>query len=198
MKRWPAELIVDVGLNHGGVDAHPTTGNDPVLHRNLHHTPVEILNHLGPDHLPEASQCLCIGYLLGADARKCSVHQIGSDFALQYRIAPVADVLEDQKPKHHLSRSLPPTPSPTVQPAACLCFENTLDQLLVVKQSIRRAHPWLPEIIHLFGQNPGPQRRLMVTSPNHRNKRRTKCFARYSADCIPKTLIGSRQFCAGK
>jgi hypothetical protein len=189
---------VNIGLDHGCVDAHPTTGNDPVLRRNLHHTPVEILDHVGPDHLSEPSRSFCIRYLLGADARECSVHQIGPYFALRHRVAPVADGLQDRKPKHHLSRSLSPTPSPAVQPTTRLRFENTFDQLLVVKQPIRRAHPRFPEDVYLFGQNPGKQRRLMVTGANRRNKRCTKCFRRCSGACMPKTLSGSAQFCAGK
>jgi hypothetical protein len=44
-----------------------------------------------------------------------------------------------------------------------------LDRLLVIEQPVCCSHPGLPEVVHLLGQNPGPQRRLMVTSADHRN-----------------------------
>jgi hypothetical protein len=76
-------------------------------------------------------------------------------------------MLEDEKPKHYLGRCLLPATRPAFQTAARLCLENALNQLLIIEQSIGRAHPGFPEIIHLFGQNSGPQRRLMVTSADH-------------------------------
>jgi hypothetical protein len=40
---------------------------------------------------------------------------------------------------------------------ARLCLEDTLDQLLVIEQSIGRAHPRFPEVIYFLSQNTGPQ-----------------------------------------
>src|ERR1700733_394769 len=79
-----------------------------VLHCDRDHAAVQILDYVRADHLPEASQCFRIRNLLSTDAGERSVHQIGPDFPLQYLVAPVADVLEDEKPKHYLGRCLPP------------------------------------------------------------------------------------------
>jgi hypothetical protein len=107
-------------------------------------------------------------------------------------------MLEYQKPKHYFGGCLPPPPCPALQKTLRLRLEHTLDQLLIIEQPIGRSHPGFPEIVHLLGQNSGPQRRLMVTRANHRNRRRMECFGRYSPDSKPKTLIRTRQFCAGK
>jgi hypothetical protein len=107
-------------------------------------------------------------------------------------------MLENKQPNHDLGRSLPPTPCPALQAAARLCLQNTFDQLLVIEQSIGRAHPRFPEIIYFLSQNTGPQGRLVVTSTDQRNKRRTEYFSRYLADHCLKTLIRTHQFCAGK
>src|SRR5271154_6291487 len=51
-----------------------------------------------------AAHGLRVGHLGSTDTGEFAIHQIGADLALQYRIAPVADVLQDQQSKHHLSR----------------------------------------------------------------------------------------------
>src|SRR5580700_6780218 len=47
-------------------------------------------------------QRLGVGRLRAAHAGEVAVHQIGAYLALEHAIAPVADVLEDQQPQHHL------------------------------------------------------------------------------------------------
>jgi hypothetical protein len=61
------------------------------------------------------------------------------------------------KQKVACSNQVGRTIQPCSQAAPRLRLENTLDQSRVIKQPISRAHPWLPEIVHFFGQNSRPQ-----------------------------------------
>ena len=72
----------------------------------------------GPQREAELAQRLGIGHLGRADARELPVHQVGPDFALERRIAPVAHVLEHQQPNHDIDRCALAPARAAVLPAA--------------------------------------------------------------------------------
>ena len=75
----------------------------------------------GHDSVTEPPQRFHIRHFLCANPRERLVHQIGPHFALEYFIAPVPCVLEDQKAKNNLCQRLPPSTRPALQ-AARVCF----------------------------------------------------------------------------
>jgi hypothetical protein len=97
--------IVDVGLDHRGIDAHPAPLGQPVFLGDLHHPLVNLADDLGPQGYAPAAHGLGVGRLRPADPGEVAVHQIGAHLALQHAIAPVADMLQDQQSQHHFGRS---------------------------------------------------------------------------------------------
>ena len=88
--------VVDVGLHHGGIDAHFAPLDHPFVLGDGHDSLVKLSDHLWPERHAPAAHRLGVGHLGAAHPSEVAVHQIGAHFALQRLIAPVADVLEDQ------------------------------------------------------------------------------------------------------
>ena len=95
---------MDVVLHHGGVDAHSASLHNVVGPRDLHDPIVDLMDRGRPHRHAPATHGLCVGHLGCTDTGEIAIHQIGADLALQYRIAPVADVLQNQQSQHHLRR----------------------------------------------------------------------------------------------
>jgi len=67
----------------------------------LHDPMMDLMDHGWPHRHAPATHGLRIGHLGSADTGEVAIHQIGADLALQYRIAPVSDVLQNQQSQHH-------------------------------------------------------------------------------------------------
>ena len=84
---------MNVGFDHGGVDAHAPAGRHPMLARDLHDPLVDLLDHLRPQRHPPFADGLGVGHLGAADAGEIAVHQIGAHLPFQHPVTPVAQVL---------------------------------------------------------------------------------------------------------
>src|SRR3954471_20076577 len=93
---------MDVGFHHGCVHAHSASVRHSLFVRDFHHSFVNLLDHLRPERNAPASHSFGIRHLPCAHTGKVAIHKIGTHFALQYRVAPVADVLENQQPHNHV------------------------------------------------------------------------------------------------
>src|SRR6476661_1001669 len=62
---------------------------------------MDLMDHGWPHRHAPATHGLRVGHLGSADTGEVAIHQIGADLALQYRIAPVSDVLQNQQSQHH-------------------------------------------------------------------------------------------------
>ena len=88
-----------------------------------------------------AAHGLRVRHLGGTDPGEIAIHQIGADLALQYRIAPVADVLQDQQSKHHLSRETRSAASAALGMALHQCLVDHRDHHLVRQHCVDMRHP---------------------------------------------------------
>jgi len=96
--------VVDVGLDHGGVDSHSPALHDLALAGDGHQSPMQPLHHRRAQREADPAQRLRIGHLAGAHVRELTVDQVGPHLALEHAVAPVAHVLEHEKPQHHVGR----------------------------------------------------------------------------------------------
>jgi len=159
--------VVDVGLDHGGVDAHAAPGCHPVVARDLHDPLVDLLDHFGPQRQPPSAHGFGVGHLGGADAGEIAVHQIGAHLSFQHPVTPVAHVLEHQQTQHHLGRG--------ARPAACAAprmplgqgFVNRRHDLRVGEQLIGVLHPRLVQILDFIGDQPVAEAALCAVGLNH-------------------------------
>src|SRR6202040_859277 len=97
-----------VGLNHRGVHAHFAARRYSIALSYFHQSLVYLFDHFGPQGQAPAPHGLGIGRLRTAHTGELAVHQIGAHLALQYRVTPVADVLEDQQAQDYFGRSSQP------------------------------------------------------------------------------------------
>jgi hypothetical protein len=74
---------MDVGLHHGGIDAHVAPLRHPFVLSDRHHPLVNLFDHLWPERRAPAAHRLGVGHLGTADPGEVAVHQIGAHFALQ-------------------------------------------------------------------------------------------------------------------
>jgi len=91
---------MDVALNHRGVDPHLAPLHHLPRKRDLHHAVVYLFHYGRPEPDSPAAHGFGISHLAGADTGEVAVHQIGPDLTLQNRVAPIADVLQDQQAQH--------------------------------------------------------------------------------------------------
>src|ERR1700740_726404 len=88
--------IVDIGLYHGGIAAHPPTFHNPLTLSDFYNPLVSLLDDLGPHRQPPAANGLGIQHLAAADAGKVAIDKVAAHFALENLIAPVADMLKNE------------------------------------------------------------------------------------------------------
>ena len=91
---------MDIALDHRGVDTHLTPLHHLLRQRDLHDPVMDLLDDAWSERDAPAPHGLGIGHLAGADAGEVAIHQIGPDFPFQDRIAPIANVLQDQQAQH--------------------------------------------------------------------------------------------------
>jgi hypothetical protein len=89
-----------VALNPRGVDPHFGPLHQLSRKRDLHHSVVYLFHYGGSEHDSPAARGFGISHLAGADTGEVAVHQTSPDFTLQNRIAPIANVLQDQQAQH--------------------------------------------------------------------------------------------------
>ena len=95
---------MDVGLHHGRIDSHLTTRCDLIFLCDLHHPPMQFLDHLRPQLTRQVSHRPVIWNLLAADPGELAIDQIGAYFPRQHFVTPVTHVLQQQHSEHDLSR----------------------------------------------------------------------------------------------
>ena len=106
--------IVDIGLHHRGVDAHPPADRNPFRLRHFHEPFVHLIDGLRPDRQSPTADRLGVRHPAAADADEVAVDQVGAHFALENLVAPVAHVLENEQTQDHVG--------PRAQPAATAAF----------------------------------------------------------------------------
>lgn len=149
------------------VDPHPLAGRNPFRLGHLHEPLVYLLDRLRPDrHSPPAHR-LGIRHLAGADPSEVTVDQVGAHFALQHRVAPIADMLEDEKTQDHLGRVTTPTSAQASRVASAERFVNRRDNGLIVEQAIGVIHPALAQVFHFLGDQAVAEAALGSPHLNH-------------------------------
>src|SRR5262249_58790786 len=79
------------------------------LLRNAHNPIVDLLDHLRSDSHTPSAHGLGVGHLGQADASELAVDQIGPHLPLEYGVAPVARVLENEQAHDHVCGKAAPT-----------------------------------------------------------------------------------------
>ena len=134
---------------------------------------MDLLDDLRPERHAPAAHGLGIGRLAGADAGEGAVDEIGADFALQHRIAPVAHVLENQQAQHDLGRRAEPTPAAALGMAFGQGFVDGCDDLLVTEHLIAVSHPVFLQIFDLGRDQAVAKTELRSPHLNHAASSRT-------------------------
>lgn len=89
---------------HCGVDSHAPALHDTARAGDGHHSPMQPLHDCRAQRKPDPAERLRIGHLAGAYGRELPVDQVGAHLALERAVAPVAHVLEHEKPQHPVGR----------------------------------------------------------------------------------------------
>ena len=159
--------IVDVGFHHGGVHAHLAPGRQPVGLSQLHQPLVNLLDHLRAHGKTPTAHGLCIRRFAGADAGEVAVDQIGAHLALEHLVAPIARVLEDQKPQHHLGWCTSPAAAPALGMPPRQSLVHRCDNVLVREHRIGVLHPVFTKIAHFLGDQSVAEAELRPPHLNH-------------------------------
>ena len=158
---------MDVGLDHGGVDAHAAAGGHPVVARDLHDPLVDLRDHLWPQRHPPFAHGLGVGHLGGADAGEIAVHQIGAHLPFEHSVTPVAHVLEHQQPQHHLGRIARPAPFAALRMPLGQGLVDHRHDFRVAEQLIGMFHPRFVQVFHFLGDQPVAEAALPAMGLNH-------------------------------
>src|SRR3954454_22073000 len=158
---------MNIGLDNGGVHAQLPSLHHIVLASNGYDALVQLLDHFRSQLASEAGNGLVVGNLSAADTREFTVHQIGAHLPLEFYVAPLANMLEQQQPEDNLGGS----PSATARLAlfAELALSGLHDhqQTVVIECLIGMPHPWFPEICNMFGDEAVSKAELHTASRNH-------------------------------
>jgi len=150
-----------------GVHAHAPPRNHPAVPRYFHHPVLNLRNDLRPQCQAPAAHSLGVGRLAGADAGERPVHEIGAHLALQHLIAPVANVLQNQQPQHHLGRRADPTTTAALGTPLGQRFVHRYGDVLVLQDLIDILHPDFPQILYLCGDQTIAEVPLRPSHLNH-------------------------------
>ena len=158
---------MDVGLDHGGVHAHFAARCQSIALRYFHQSLVHLFDHIGPQGQTPAPHGLGIGRLRAAHPGELAVDQIGTYFALQYRVTPVADVLEDQQAQDNFGRSPEPAAAAALAMPLRQVFVYCRHDLLVRQNLVGVRHPVFPQIAHFLGDQSVAEAQLCPPHLNH-------------------------------
>ena len=164
--------VVDVGLHHRRVHAHPPSRGHPVVPSYCHHSFVNPLDHLRPDRRAPAAHGLGVGHLAAAHAGEVAVHQVGAHLALHHLIAPVAHMLEDQQAQDHLRRYAFAAPAAASGMALPQSLVHSRHDLFVGQHPVGSLHPVLTKIAHFLGDQPVAEAQLGAAHLNHASSSR--------------------------
>jgi hypothetical protein len=159
--------VVDIRLDDRRVHSHLAPADDPALLSDCHDPLVDLLDDLWADGDAELAQRLGIGHLGGTDPCELAIHEVGADFALEHRVAPVADVLENQQTDRNVNgRSLASTGA-AVCPSQRQGCVGHVEQQRIVEHAVDVAHPVFPEIANLLGDEAVAEVELTTTQLDH-------------------------------
>ena len=159
--------MVDVGLDHGGVDPHSPTRHQAIVLRDRHHALVNLAHHLGSQRHAPATHRLGVRGLGPAHAREVAIHQVGADLALKHGVAPVPDVLEDQQAQHNLRRHAQPAAAAALRMAPGQRLVHRRDDALVAQHPVGMLHPSFAKVAHLLGNQTVAEAELRSAHLNH-------------------------------
>ena len=158
---------MDVGLHHGGIHAHSTPVRYSLVLRYFHHSFVNLLDHLRPERHAPAADGFGVGHLGAAHPAEVAVHQVGTHFALQHLIAPIADVLEDQQAQNHLRRGALPATAAALGTPLRQSLVHRRHQQFIRQNLIGVLHPIFAKIVHLGGDQSVAEAQLRAPHLNH-------------------------------
>src|SRR5262249_9388618 len=95
------------------------------------------------------------------------VHQVGAHLSLQYFIAPVPDMLEDQQPQYHVSRRAPTATTAALRMSFGQSLVHGRNHGLVRQHRIGMLHPVSAEIAHSLSNKSATEAELRPPHLNH-------------------------------
>jgi hypothetical protein len=139
--------VVDVGLHDGGVDPQPPPTRDLLRDGDPHQLGVDLRDHLRAEHARDLEDRLGVRDLLGPEARKRPIDEIGSDFVLEGVETPAVQMLEDQHAEHGLGRRPRASAATAVRPAGVERRDDRLKHGLVLEQRVDAPQIRGPELL---------------------------------------------------
>ena len=110
---------------------------------------------------------LSSGTFPAADAGELPINKVGAHFARHIFITPAAHVLQQQHPQNNFGwRPRAPT-SLALFVALAQLLLNNLEQLIVLQSLVGMAHPGLPKILDLLGDEAIGKAALKATHGDH-------------------------------
>jgi hypothetical protein len=159
--------VVDIGLDHRRVYAHPPSRGHAIVLGYSDHAFVDLLEHFRPECQAPTAHGLGIRRLSTTDTGEVPVHQVGPHLALQHVIAPVAHVFEDQESQHCLGRHTAPAAATAVGMPLRQGFVYRRDDLFVGQHLVGVTHPVFMEIAHLTSNQSITEAELSAPHLNH-------------------------------
>src|SRR5262249_32831896 len=159
--------IVNVGLDHGSVDAHLCPLAQALLPGNAHDSVVDLFDHLRPYRHAPFAHGLGIGHLGHPDVRELAVDEIGAHLPLEHGVAPVARVLENEQTNDHFGAKAAPTARAAQAMAFGQRFVRGHHNSLVRQHLVGVDHPRLVEAVDLFGDQLVTKRELRAPRVDH-------------------------------
>src|ERR1700687_277928 len=124
------------------------------------------MDHGWPHRHAPATDGLCVWHLGCTDTGEIAIHQIGADLALQYRVAPVADVLQNQQSQHHLRRETQSAAPAALGMALHQCLVNSRDHRFIGQHCVDIRHPRFLQIFDLSRDESIPEAALRASRFN--------------------------------
>lgn len=159
--------VMDVGLHHRRIHTHSASLRHPLLLRDLHDPVVDLSDCLPIHSQAPAPHRLGVRHLAAAHTGEVAIHQIGAHFTFQHVIAPVANMLEDQQPQHHLGRRAQPTTTAALGMSSRQRLVHRTDDLFIRQNPVSMGHPTFAKIAHFPGDQAVAEAQLRSAHLNH-------------------------------
>jgi hypothetical protein len=159
--------VVDIGLHHGRVHAHPPSSGHALLSGDPHQAFMNLLENLRPERHAPPTHGLGIRGLGAAHMSEVPVHQIGAHLALQHLVAPIPDVLENQQPQHHVGRRAPTPAAAALRMPFRQCLVHGRNDRFIRQDRIGVLHPVFAKIAHFVRDQPVAKAELGPPHLNH-------------------------------
>src|SRR5512143_2177250 len=115
---------------------------------------MDLLDRVSPERHTPSSHRFGIWHLVRAHMREVAIDEVGANLAFQNLVAPIAYVLEDQKPQYSLGRNTLPPPTAALGMTLRQCLIYRADNLLVRQHVIGMLHPGFAKVAHFPGDQP--------------------------------------------